>query len=110
MAQLKQYFEAYDRPYMRIQLHMLQAMIDRRSGRGDWRAELTAAKETPDGSCNKPLSGVFHYKPYFSRRRAASLYACSSARAETTMILMTVSMISTLYTTRIPKSRNLILQ
>ena len=44
-AQLKQYFEAYDRPYMRIQLHMLQAMIDRRSGRGDWRAEMTAAVE-----------------------------------------------------------------
>ena len=41
-AQLKQYFEDYDRPYMRIQLHLLQAMIDRRSGRGDWRAEMTA--------------------------------------------------------------------
>lgn len=42
-AQLRQYFESYDRPYMRIQLHLLQAVACRRSGKGDWQTELTAA-------------------------------------------------------------------
>ena len=43
IAMLRQYFEEYDRPYLRIRLHLLQAVIYRRSGSGDWRAEISAA-------------------------------------------------------------------
>lgn len=42
-AQLANYFERYDRPYMRTQLHLLQALANRRSGKKDWKPELEAA-------------------------------------------------------------------
>ena len=42
IAKLRQYFERYDRPYMRTQLHFLQAIIDRRQGNETWRAEAEA--------------------------------------------------------------------
>lgn len=42
-ALLSNYFDSYDRPYMRTQLHLLQALAYKRSGRGDWRAEIKAA-------------------------------------------------------------------
>ncbi|MBQ8108581.1 MAG: hypothetical protein IJ124_00265 [Clostridia bacterium] len=42
-AKLRQYFDSYDRPYMRAQLHLLQAVIDRRMGRDGWREELMSA-------------------------------------------------------------------
>ena len=42
-ALLSNYFDSYDRPYMRTQLHLLQALAFKRSGQGDWRAEIQAA-------------------------------------------------------------------
>ena len=42
-AKLRQYFDGYDRPYMRIQLHLLQAVVERRADGGRWREELEAA-------------------------------------------------------------------
>ncbi len=40
---LRQYFEGYDRPYMMIQLHLLQAIVCRRTGKGSWKEEMEAA-------------------------------------------------------------------
>ena len=42
-AMLRQYFEAYERPYMRIKLHLMQAIVDWRAGKGSWREEMEAA-------------------------------------------------------------------
>ncbi len=42
-ATLRQYFEGYDRPYMRIQLHLLQAIVNRRTGKGSWKEEMESA-------------------------------------------------------------------
>jgi LuxR family maltose regulon positive regulatory protein len=42
-AKLKNYFESYDRPYMRIQLHILEAQIYRRTHSDRWRGEMTKA-------------------------------------------------------------------
>ena len=42
-ARLRHCFESYDRPYMRIQLHLLEAVIDRQLGEGDWRENLGRA-------------------------------------------------------------------
>ena len=42
-ARLRHYLDSYDRPYMRIQLHLLEAVIHRRGGREQWRSELEAA-------------------------------------------------------------------
>ena len=42
-AQLATYFEQYDRPYMRIQLHLMQAVIDWRQGMEEWRGEMEKA-------------------------------------------------------------------
>jgi len=42
-AKLRYYTERYDRPFLRVQLHLLQAMADRRTGSGDWRREMEAA-------------------------------------------------------------------
>ncbi len=43
ISQLKQYAERYDRPYHRIQLHLLQAIIYRRTGDDAWRGEMEKA-------------------------------------------------------------------
>ena len=43
ISQLKQYFDNYDRPYLRIQLHLLQAVICKRTGKEDWKEEVRAA-------------------------------------------------------------------
>ena len=40
---LANYFEQYQRPYMRIQLYLLEALIDRRTGRNTWREKMGAA-------------------------------------------------------------------
>lgn len=40
---LRNYFEQYDRPFMRIQLHLLQAVIDRRQGKDAWKSEMRSA-------------------------------------------------------------------
>ena len=42
-AQLRNYFDRYDRPFMRAQLHFMQAVIDRRTGRDSWREEMEGA-------------------------------------------------------------------
>lgn len=42
-ATLRQYFEGYDRPYMLVQLHLLQAIVCRRTGKGSWQEEMEAA-------------------------------------------------------------------
>lgn len=42
-ARLRHYFDTYDRPYMRVQLHLLQAIIDRRNSRESWRQEMMDA-------------------------------------------------------------------
>lgn len=47
-VRLAQYFDQYDRPYMRIQLHLLQAIICRRTGRGSWKEEMAAALSLAD--------------------------------------------------------------
>lgn len=36
-AQLRHYFDSFDRPYLRIQLHLLQAIIDYRTSRSSWQ-------------------------------------------------------------------------
>ena len=41
-ARLRQYFEQYDRPYMRAQLHFLQSIIERRQGSENWHVEAEA--------------------------------------------------------------------
>ena len=45
-AMLRQYFDSYDRPYMRVRLHLLEAMILRKMGREGWREEMSAALRT----------------------------------------------------------------
>ena len=40
---LSDYFERYQRPYMRAQLYMLEALIDRRTGKATWKEKLTGA-------------------------------------------------------------------
>ena len=40
---LSDYFERYQRPYMRVQLYMLEALIDRRTAKAAWKEKLTAA-------------------------------------------------------------------
>jgi DNA-binding CsgD family transcriptional regulator len=40
---LSDYFERYQRPYLRIQLYMLEALIDRRTGKATWKEKLTGA-------------------------------------------------------------------
>ena len=40
---LSDYFERYQRPYLRIQLYMLEALIDRRTGKDTWKEKLTGA-------------------------------------------------------------------
>ncbi|MBQ6325686.1 MAG: hypothetical protein IJI26_06435 [Clostridia bacterium] len=40
---LSNYFERYERPYMRTQLYMLEALVDRRTGKGSWKEKLTEA-------------------------------------------------------------------
>ena len=42
-ATLRQYFEGYDRPYMLIHLHLMQATVCRRTGNGSWKEEMEAA-------------------------------------------------------------------
>ena len=42
-AQLRHYFDSFDRPYLRIQLHLLQAIIDYRTSRSSWQEEMRAA-------------------------------------------------------------------
>lgn len=42
-AKLRHYLDTYDRPYMRVQLHLMQALIDRRTGGDGWRGELEGA-------------------------------------------------------------------
>ena len=42
-AMLRQYFEGYDRPFMLIQLHLMQAIVCRRTGSGSWKEEMEAA-------------------------------------------------------------------
>jgi len=37
------YCNQYNRPYMRIKLHLLQAIIDRRTGTGSWKQEMENA-------------------------------------------------------------------
>ena len=37
---LSDYFERYQRPYMRIQLFLLQALIDKRTGKNAWKEKL----------------------------------------------------------------------
>lgn len=43
MARLRHYSENYDRPYIRIKLHLLQAVIDHRCGEEQWKEEIAAA-------------------------------------------------------------------
>ena len=43
MSQMIHYTQRYDRPYIRLQLHLLQAMACRRMGKGDWAAEMKEA-------------------------------------------------------------------
>ena len=40
---LSDFFERYERPYMRAQLYMLEALIDRRTGKDTWKEKLTGA-------------------------------------------------------------------
>jgi LuxR family maltose regulon positive regulatory protein len=40
---LSDYFERYQRPYMRVQLYMLEALIDRRTAKAAWKEKLIAA-------------------------------------------------------------------
>lgn len=40
---LRQYFVSYDRPYMRIQLDLLEAICDYRTGGGDWKRRTEEA-------------------------------------------------------------------
>lgn len=40
---LSSYFEQYRRPYMRVQLYILEALIDRRTGRDTWQEKMNAA-------------------------------------------------------------------
>ena len=42
-ALLRQYFESYDRPYMLIQLNLLEAVFHYRGGNGAWRDRLQEA-------------------------------------------------------------------
>ena len=37
------YCDQYNRPYMRIKLHLLQAIIDRRTGTGSWKQKMETA-------------------------------------------------------------------
>ncbi|MBQ8963748.1 MAG: hypothetical protein IJ089_08110 [Clostridia bacterium] len=37
---LSDYFEHYQRPYMRVQLYLLQALIDKRTGKDTWKDKL----------------------------------------------------------------------
>ncbi len=40
---LRQYFESYDRPYMLIQLNLLEAVFDYRGGKDAWRERMSEA-------------------------------------------------------------------
>lgn len=42
-AKLRHYFDTYDRPYLRIQLHLIQAIACERTGDERWRQELASA-------------------------------------------------------------------
>ena len=42
-ALLRNYYDRYDRPYLRVQLHLLQAMIDQRQGIVAWKDEMKSA-------------------------------------------------------------------
>ena len=42
-ALLRNYFDSYDRPYLRCQLHLLQAVMDKRQNLPTWKEEMEAA-------------------------------------------------------------------
>ena len=42
VSRLADYFDRYQRPYMRAQLYLLEALIDRRTGRETWREKAAA--------------------------------------------------------------------
>lgn len=46
---LSDYFERYQRPYLRIQLYMLEALIDRCTGKDTWKEKLLYGGTVSDG-------------------------------------------------------------